>query len=139
MRVVSLVGFPEILRVTNADRSAIFSAYGGLSAIEDFSDRDILLTFDPARDRALNGLPLPRLGLNMSGCSGGLVLVHGERNGLHRWFLAGLIIGGSNRDSKDERGDAEAFDTIRVRRIRARGRDDQSSDVWLASVGVPQT
>lgn len=135
MRAVSLAGFPEILRVTHADRSAIFSAYGGLSAIEDFSDKEILLTFDPARDQSLtNGLPLPPLGLNMSGCSGGPVLIHGERNGLHRWFPIGIIIGGSNRDSKDERGDTEAFDTIRVRRIhfvREDGTIDRPASGWL--------
>jgi hypothetical protein len=134
MRAVSLVGFPEILRVTQANRSAIFSAYGGLSAIEDFSEKEILLTFDPAREQVLNGLPAPPLGLNMSGCSGGLVLIHGERNGLHRWFPVGVIIGGSNRDSKDERGDAEFFDTIRVRRIhfvQEDGTIDRPASGWL--------
>jgi hypothetical protein len=117
MRAVSLAGFPEVLRITRPDRSAEFRAYGGLSAIEDFSEREILLTFDPKREQALSGLPLPPLGLNMSGCSGGPTLMHGERNGLHRWFPLGIIIRGSNRDLDNERGDADAFDTIRVRRI----------------------
>jgi hypothetical protein len=135
MRPVSLAGFPEILRETYADRSALFSAYGGLSAIEDFSDRDILLTFDPAREQSMvKGIPLPPLGLNMSGCSGGPVLMNGERNGLLRWFPAGIIIGGSNRDSKEERGEAGAFDTIKVRRIhfvREDGTIERPSSGWL--------
>jgi hypothetical protein len=120
----------KILRETYADRSALFSAYGGLSG-----DRDILLTFDPAREQSMvKGLPLPPLGLNMSGCSGGPVLINGERNGLLRWFPAGIIIGGSNRDSKEERGEAEAFDTIRVRRIhfvREDGTIERPSSGWL--------
>jgi hypothetical protein len=117
LRSVSLAGFPEVLRVTHEDRSGTFAAYGALSAIEDFSEREILLTYDPAREEPLSGLPLPPLGFNLSGCSGGPVLIHGERNGVHRWFPAGIIIGGSNRDFGEQRGEADAFDTIRVRRI----------------------
>jgi hypothetical protein len=134
MRAVSLAGFPEILRVTHADRSGDFRAYGGLSAIEDFSERDILLTFDPKREQPLNGLPVPPLGFNMNGCSGGPTLMHGQRNGLHRWFPVGFIVGGSNRDTKEERGDAETFDTIRVRRIhclREDGTIDRPEPGWL--------
>jgi hypothetical protein len=134
MRAVSLAGFPENLRVTHADRSGVFSAYGGLAAIEDFSERDILLTFDPAREQTLGGLPLPPLGLNMSGCSGGAALMHGERNGLHRWFPVGIMIAGPNRDRGDERGDAETFDMIRVRRIhflRQDGTIDRPKSGWL--------
>lgn len=136
MRAVSLAGFPEKLRVTYANRSADFAAYGGLSAIEDFSEREILLTFDPTREQTLGGLPLPPLGLNMSGCSGGPVLMHGVRNRLHRWFPVGIIIAGPNRDTGDERGDAEAFDTIRVRRIhflRQDGTIDRPEPGWLPS------
>jgi hypothetical protein len=64
MRAVSLAGLPQVMLVTSADRSAIFNAYGALSAIEDFSDRDIMLTYDPARDQSMGGLPLPPLDLN---------------------------------------------------------------------------
>lgn len=134
MRAVSLAGFPEKLRVTHADRSAIFSAYGGLPAIEDFSEKEIILTFDPSHAEPLNGLPLPPLGLNMSGCSGGLALMHGQRNGLHRWFPIGLITRGSNRDSGDERGEAVSFDMIRVRRIhfvREDGTIERLDTGWL--------
>jgi hypothetical protein len=134
MRAVSLAGFPEVLRITHPDRSAEFNAYGGLSAIEDFSEREVLLTFDPKREQSLSGLPLPPLGFNMSGCSGGPALIHGSRNGLHRWFPLGIIVCGSNRDSMNNRGDADAFDTIRVRRIhfvREDGTINHPTSGWL--------
>lgn|SRR5579872_4271494 len=46
-RAVSLAGFPEVLRITHPDRSqdeTEFNAYGGLSAIQNFSEQDILLS-----------------------------------------------------------------------------------------------
>jgi hypothetical protein len=136
MRAVSFAGFPEVLRVTHEDRSGIFAAYGGLSAIEDFSEREVFLTYDPAREESLGGLPLPPLGLNMSGCSGGPVLMHGNRGGLHRWFPIGIIVGGSNRDSGADRGDTNGFDTLRVRRIHLileNGIIERAESGWLPS------
>jgi hypothetical protein len=62
--------------------------------------------------------------------------MHGERNGLHRWFPVGLIVGGSNRDTKEARGDAETFDTIKVQRIhflRPDGTIDRPQAGWLPS------
>ncbi len=141
MRAVSLAGLPQNMLVTAADRSAVFNAYGALSAIEDFGDRDIWLTFDPARDRSLNEHPLPPLGFNMSGCSGGPVLMHGTRNGLHRWFPIGMINSGPKRDTPEPiaRGDAEAFDTIRVRRIHFLREDGTlirpEAEGWLPGPG----
>jgi hypothetical protein len=134
LRAVSLVGFPEVLRVTHEDRSGRFQAYGGLSAIEDFSERNIILTYDPAREQPVGGLALPSLGFNMSGCSGGPVLMHGERNGLHRWFPVGILVRGPNRDLGDERGDLEKFDIIWVRRIhfiKEDGTIDRPDPGWL--------
>lgn len=51
----------------------------------------------------------------MSGCSGGPVLVHGDRNGLHRWFPVGLIHEGPKAEQKQ--GAATEFGMIRLRRI----------------------
>jgi hypothetical protein len=51
----------------------------------------------------------------MSGSSGGPVLVHGVRNGLHRWFPVGLIAEGPRQEKKQ--GEASEFDMIRLRRI----------------------
>jgi hypothetical protein len=134
MRAISLAGFPESLRVTHPDRSADFLAYGGLPAIEDFTERDILLTYDPAREQRLAGLPLPPLGLNMSGCSGGPALMHGERNGRHRWFPVGIMVAGPNRDTGDQRGEAQTFDMIRIRRlhfVRQDGTIERPVPGWL--------
>lgn len=113
MRAASLAGFPEIIRVVRPDRSADFNAYGALPAVEDVTDSEIIFTYDPGRDRPLHG-PKPPLGFNLSGCSGGPVLMHGMRNGLHRWFPVGLIIGGP-RDAGT--GENASFDIIRARRI----------------------
>jgi hypothetical protein len=52
MRAVSLAGFPEVLRITHPDRSAEFNAYGGLSAIEDFSDGKSFSLSTPSASRA---------------------------------------------------------------------------------------
>ncbi len=141
MRAVSLAGFPHELIVTAADRSAVFNAYGALTAIESFTDREILFTFDPSRDQSVGGLPLPSLGLNMSGCSGGPALMHGTKNGLQRWFPVGVIHVGPKRDAPEPiaRGEAEAFDMIRVRRInflREDGTINRPSDGgWLPGRG----
>jgi hypothetical protein len=137
MQAVSLAGFPEVMRLTFPDRSCVFQAYGALTAVEDVSDREIVFSYDPAREKSLGGLDLPPLGLNMSGCSGGPVILHGTRNGLHRWFPVGIINAGSKRDgtaSQIDRGDARDFDIIRARRLHF-VREDGSIDVppvgWL--------
>jgi hypothetical protein len=114
MRAVSLAGFPEEIRELHpAERAATFAAYGALGAIEDFSDREIIVTYEPERDESMAGVPKPALGFNMRGCSGGVALMHGMQNGLHRWFLAGFIIRGSGISE----GAAQEFDIVRLRRI----------------------
>jgi len=132
MRAVSLAGFPEGIRTLHpAERAATFAAYGALAAIEDFTEREIIVTYEPERDQAMPGAPRPPLGFNMSGCSGGPALMHDVRNGLHRWFVAGLIIGGSAEGSE---GAAQEFDTIRLRRIhfvREDGTLETSPGGWL--------
>ena len=113
MRGASLAGFPEIIRVVRPDRSADFNAYGALPAIEDVTDSEIIFTYEPRRDTRLHG-PKPPLGFNLSGCSGGPVLLHGMRRGLHRWFPVGLITGGPSGAGT---GESASFDIIRARRI----------------------
>ncbi len=113
MRAASLAGFPEIMRIVRPDRSAEFNAYGALPAVEDVTDSQIIFTYDPERDAALHA-PKPPLGFNLSGCSGGPVLMHGMRNDLHRWFPVGLIIRGPRDVGK---GEIASFDIIRARRI----------------------
>jgi hypothetical protein len=115
MRALSICGYPEHMRVTAADRSAEFQAWGALAAVESTTDREILITYDPARDRSSRwAMTLPPLGLNLSGCSGGPVLMHGTRNGLHRWFPVAMVIAGP-KDGKQ--GLFTDIDLIRLRRI----------------------
>jgi hypothetical protein len=77
MRAASLAGFPEIMRIVRPNRSVEFNAYGALPAVEDVTDSQIIFTYDPERNAALHA-PKPPLGFNLSGRSGGPVLMHGD-------------------------------------------------------------
>jgi hypothetical protein len=131
MQRASFAGFPEIIRAVHPDRSADFNAYGGLEVVEDVTDREIIFTYDPERVQPLNA-PKPPLGFNLSGCSGGPVLIHGTRNGLHRWFPVGLLIGAPKEAGT---GELASLDIVRARRIhclRPDGTlDKASSGGWL--------
>lgn len=114
--LLSACGFPESMRTTRSDRSAEFRAWGALATVECVTQDEILITYDPKIVRPMSMAPaLPPLGFNMSGCSGGPVLVHGNRNGLHRWFPVALI----TEDPTDHKkqGLSAEFDMIRLRRI----------------------
>jgi hypothetical protein len=136
-RPIQLVGYPEIIRRVNEDLSGIYEAYGALTTVEHVTDRDLLVIYDPAQtpvrplEHAAAGLPPPRF--DMSGCSGGPAIAHGEVGGLHRWFPVGIIVAGSSDVGSD--GVTKEFDMIRVRRIdriRPDGTIDRtSSSGWL--------
>jgi hypothetical protein len=132
LRALSICGFPEEMRTTTADRTAEFAAWGALAAVESITEREILVTYDPARDQPARwAAALPPVGLNLSGCSGGPVLMHGTRNGLHRWFPVGLVVAGP-RDQGT--GASAEFDMIRLRRIHVIQRDgsiDKDGAGWL--------
>jgi hypothetical protein len=114
--LLSACGFPESMRITMPGRSAEFRAWGALAAVEGVTRDEILITYDPAIVKPAAWAPtLPPIGFNMSGCSGGPVLAHGDRNGLHRWFPVGLIHAGPKEQQKQ--GEAAEFDMIRLRRI----------------------
>jgi hypothetical protein len=114
--LLSVCGFPESMRITRADRTAEFRAWGALAAVESVTRDEILITYDPAIVKSASwALHLPPLGFNLSGCSGGPVLVHGIRNNIHRWFAVGLIADGPKGQGK--KGEAAEFDMIRLRRI----------------------
>lgn len=110
---IQLIGYPENIRLINSvEKSAIFNAWGALDFIQDFNEREIILTYEP--ERVLGAPTKPPLGYNMSGCSGGPAIVHELRaSNLHVWYPVGLIVGGP----KFGEGDAAEFDIIRVRRI----------------------
>jgi hypothetical protein len=111
-RGLSLAGFPELMREVYSDGSGLFQAYGVLPAVEAISDRQIITTYDPARDQPLMvGVPAPPLGFDMSGCSGGIVLLPEIEGGKCRVHAVGLIAGGSRPD------EVRGTDTVLIRRI----------------------
>jgi hypothetical protein len=113
-RLISLAGFPELMREVYSDGSGVFRAYGALAAIDAFSDRQIITTYDPTRDQPfMTGVPAPPLGFNMSGCSGGIVLMPEIKDGEWRFFVIGLIADGT-RDI--DPGEDHENDTNLVRR-----------------------
>jgi hypothetical protein len=126
---IQLIGFPECLRIIDyAGSSVICQAYQGLALVEDCNDREIITIYDPAQSRGTPTL-LP-LGFNMSGCSGGPAVIHETRNGIHRWYPVGLIVGGP----KQGEGAAAEFDIVRIQRIDCideDGRIRAASTGWL--------
>jgi hypothetical protein len=129
-----IIGYPEITRTVWADRTAEHGALGMLTTVDQVTDRDLVLVYDPqqAPMDPLSGLaPAPPVGLDMSGCSGGPAILHGMRRGLHRWFPIGVIVGGSGAHPE---GEAREFDMIRIRRInciRPDGTIERPSTGWL--------
>jgi len=116
-RAVTFCGFPEAERATPEPGVVAAFACGSVAMIDAVTERDLIVTYDPARDEVAPWAPSkPPLGYNMSGCSVGPVLSHGTHNGLQRWFLVAMII----RGPKDKgAGEAEGWDMITMRRIDA--------------------
>jgi hypothetical protein len=113
-RELSLAGFPRGLN-KESSFPIKFRAYADFARVEDVTYRDIIATFDPeGHIRIRTALELPDLGTNLSGCSGGPVLMHAERNNLHRWFPVGLILRGP-RASPD--ATLRGYNIFRFRRI----------------------
>ena len=114
-RAVSLCGYPENDRVMLPDRAMEFRSWGALAAIDSVTDRDLIVTYDPQRDLPTPWAPaMPTLGMNLSGCSGGPVMMHGLRDGLRRSFPIGVIVQGPLGPGE---GGFGSFDMIRIRRI----------------------
>lgn len=123
---MSIVGYPEKLRRENAQGHTEFSAWGALGGADAVTDREIVSTYDPTREIAPQWAPegLPPLGFNLSGCSGGPVILHKNVNGLQRFFPVGLIMRGPTGtapgcipDDRAALGDLGSFDRIHIRRL----------------------
>ncbi len=114
-RAVTFCGFPESERATPEPGVLAVFACGSVAMIDAVTERDLVVTYDPAREVEAPWAPWKKpLGYNMSGCSGGPVLSHGTRNGLQRWFPMAMIIAGP----KDQgTGEAEGWEMITMRRI----------------------
>jgi hypothetical protein len=90
---LSVSGFPEDLQEEGPPERYTFHAYCSLCHAEDVTNLDIVATYDPARDfRAIASPQLADLGANLSGCSGGPLLMHVVHNGLHRIFPVALVM-----------------------------------------------
>jgi hypothetical protein len=112
--IISVAGFPELEREAYGRNSANFRSYVGMTVVDDITDRQIITTYDPERDHDLSGVAgLPPLGMNLSGCSGGPVLMHSDNRGIYRWYAVGLIAAGPKCSS----GDTSGQDYIFIRRI----------------------
>ncbi len=113
--VLSLAGFPEESRTIATSGRIEFRMYSALPMVDGLSDTEIIVTHEQSRDKAaMDFLPSPPPRFNMSGCSGGPVLMHGTLNGIHRWFAVGAIVQGPGGIAS---GEAEDFEMIRIRRI----------------------
>jgi hypothetical protein len=109
---IQLVGYPENIRIIDSiEKTALFQAWGALDFIQDFSEREIILAYEP--EKVLGAPTKPPPGYNMSGCSGGPAILHELRSNFHIWHPVGLIVSGP----KLGEGEASEFDMIRVRRI----------------------
>jgi hypothetical protein len=131
-RGLSLAGFPEGLKEASSYLNAEFRAYVSLPLVEDVTDRDIITTYDPERDsRVLAAPELPTLGANLSGCSGGPVLMHTERNGLHRWFPVGLILRGPRAASDAEPREYDMYRHRLIHSLRPDGSIKRQNIGWV--------
>ena len=93
---ITFAGFPEAFREECEPTQSKFNAAASATWTQDITDRRIVATFDPARgDYRPRAAPeFADLGANWSGCSGGPVLVHYEREGTHKWHAVGVIVRG---------------------------------------------
>ena len=119
-KAITFAGYPECLRVGTWPHGREFRAFADVTWVQDVTDRYIVATFEPKRDiRVLAAPDIPELGANWSGCSGGPVLMHIERNGFHRWFPVGMIVEGRGkpRDGEMPDGEMQEFDRFLFRRL----------------------
>jgi hypothetical protein len=119
---VCFAGYPGFLIASNAEGGMLpdSAPYCAVPLIQDVTEREIILTYDPVTARADPNIPPPPLGANLSGCSGApLILpVTIDEVRVHA-FPVGVTVFGADKDRDQEhsRGEMAAFDTIRARRI----------------------
>ena len=68
------------------------NAWGAHGVAEVVTEKDIYTMYEPDRvDQIRSDVPIPPLGLSMSGCSGGPAFLIKTIRGLLRWIPVGLI------------------------------------------------
>lgn len=112
---LTLTGFLDLERTKIGPQHYDMPAWGAHGVADAVSKREIVTIYEPEKVlKASFAIEKPKLGFNMSGCSGGPVLLVKEIKGLLRWFPIGLIYKGA--DGKAE-GELSTFDRIHIRRI----------------------
>jgi hypothetical protein len=112
---LSLAGYPEAFKTPFPSYGGKFRAYANLTFVQAVTDQEIVVTHEPGRDARIIAAPeLPDIGANLSGCSGGPVLLHIEQSGLERCFAVGSITFGPGELPGDQ---VREFDLIRLKRI----------------------
>lgn len=123
---ISFAGFPEEGATPSFPYHVTFPAFMSLSRIQGITQRDIIATYEPNRDsRVVANERFPEVGANLSGCSGGPVILHYERNKAHHFCPVGMIMAGSKGEGA---GLMSEFDTLHFRRIHFIQPDGSISD-----------
>jgi hypothetical protein len=114
--MVALIGFPEVTRGVTDERVARFEAYAAFELISDIGPRELLVVYDPQLQTYVPTEPgLPPIDLNLSGASGGpVVLYRMDKIGTLSCWPVALIAGGKGTYSE---GQSANFAMIRCRRI----------------------
>jgi hypothetical protein len=113
---LTLAGYLDARRNKKGRGYYEHEAWGAHGIADGVSPREIVTVYDPDATFASDGYGAkPPLGFNMSGCSGGPVIVHKVINGLVRWFPAGLIYKGPGKEKAQ--GEFATFDRIHIRKL----------------------
>ena len=131
-RELSLAGYPEAFKEALPHDRYEFRALVYIARAEDITEQNIIATYEPTRDRRIVAAPqFPELGANWSGCSGGPVLMHVERNGCHRSFPVGIIAEGPRFAPDGEKREFDQFIFRRIHFLNTEGRIQKASSGWL--------
>lgn len=115
---LAMCGFPEALRVAAVGPTAEFEAWAAYTLAAEVSEDNIHIAFDPNLAVVAPFAPkLQEIGMNLSGCSGGPVLLVQESHGnLINISPVAIVIGGPKGIGE---GLLSEFDAITLRRINS--------------------
>lgn len=131
--ILTLTGYLDNHRTRTAIDRYDMEAWGGHGVADAVSDREIVTTYDPDRELGFQGIAKPSLGMNLSGCSGGPVVMTRNIRGILRWFPVGLIYKGPGGQAEGELGQFDRIHVRRINRVRSNGTIDEPSSGWLPS------
>lgn len=129
---ISMAGFLDESRDRRGYREYDMSAYGGHGIAESVTPRTIVTVYEPQKVGApMPGIPLPPLGLNMSGCSGGPVLLMKATAGILRWHIIGLIYQGPKGTAEGELANSDRVFIRRIHFLNSDGTINDPDTGWL--------